>query len=152
ARFSEINMANGGIILFDNLPEGPYAISATQSGISGRVAASVTPGTTVEAVVQLQASGSIQGRVFMPDGTTGVGLADVSLSLNSRKVGVTVSSDAEGQVGTFSFANVPAGDFTLEAFDNRSGRVGRASGKITSQGQVATVDIKLIPIAVVTGR
>ncbi|HEY7545949.1 MAG TPA: carboxypeptidase-like regulatory domain-containing protein, partial [Blastocatellia bacterium] len=150
-RFIEITPASGDVIQFNNLTEGPYAIVASQNGLSGRVQASIPNGGTVEATVQLQASGAVEGRVLLPDGVTGAGLADVFLTINNRRVGATVTSDEEGLVGKFRFDNVPAGEVILEAFDNRSGRTGRASGRINAQGETATVDIQLIPRGVVTG-
>ena len=151
-RIVDITPETGGVITFNNLSEGDYAVSASNSGISGRNSASVVLNSTVEATIQLQPSGTIEGRVLMPDGLVGVGLADVTLFANGRPVGVAVSSDAEGDVGRYSFPGVPAGEFSLLAFDNRSGRFGRASGSVTTQGQTTTVDIKLIPIGAVTGR
>jgi hypothetical protein len=150
-RFTELSAQSGNVILYDNLNEGSYAVVASQNGLSGRVAATVPTGSTVEVTIQLRASGTVEGRVLMPDGTTSIPFADVSLFVNNQLVGVTITTDADGQVGKFSFTNVPAGEVTLEAFDNRTGRRGRASGSITAQGQTATVDVKLIPVGAVTG-
>ena len=109
-------------------------------------------GATVEVAVQLQASGTVRGRAFMPDGTTPIGLADVELRLGGRQVGFSVTSDSEEDRGSFSFLNVPVGDFQLDVFDNRTGRVGRATGQLTAQGQTAEVNVKLLPVGAVTGR
>lgn len=151
-RFAEVTPASGGVVQFDELPEGPYGLSATQHGLGGRASATVPLNSIAEVTVQLQAAGTVEGRVFMPGGTTPVGLADVSLQLNGRTVGFAVTSDAAPEVGRFGFTDVPTGEFTLDVFDNRTGRVGRSAGRITAQGETATVNVELLPIGTVTGR
>jgi hypothetical protein len=150
-RFAEFTAQSDGVIEFNNLSEGDYAISATQNGLSGRTSVTVSNGSIIETTIHLQASGMIEGRVLMPDSVTAVELADVFLSVNNRRIGITVTSDEEGQKGRFNFAMVPAGNFTLEAFDNQTGRTGRATGTIMSHGDVFQVDIKLIAVGAVTG-
>ncbi|HVF42305.1 MAG TPA: LamG-like jellyroll fold domain-containing protein, partial [Pyrinomonadaceae bacterium] len=151
-RFAEMTEAGAGVVVFDNLPEGPYAVSATRLGLGGRAAVNVAAGSTVETTIQLLASGSVEGHVYMPFGTTPVGLADVQLTANGRSIGFAVTSDDAADAGKFQFANVPAGDFTLDVFDNRTGRVGRSYGTITSQGQTAAVDVYLLAVGAVAGR
>ncbi len=152
-RFVELTPGHGGLFEFDNLPEGDYAVSATRNGLGGRASVSVPKGTTaVEVLVQLQASGTVKGRALMPDGVNALGLADVELKIGGRSVGFTVTSDADGDRGSFTFLNVPAGDFTLDVLDNRTGRVGRANGQITAQGETANVDVKLLPVGAVAGQ
>ncbi|HWS88659.1 MAG TPA: carboxypeptidase regulatory-like domain-containing protein, partial [Pyrinomonadaceae bacterium] len=151
-RYIDLTPAMNGVFEFGNLPEGPYAVSATQNGLAGRASADVATGATVEVTVQLQASGTVRGRAFMPDGVTPIGLADVELRLGGRQVGFSVTSDAEEDRGTFSFLNVPVGDFQLDVFDNRTGRVGRATGRLAAQGEVAEVNVKLLPVGAVAGR
>ena len=100
--------------------------------------------------MQLQPAGSITGRVLLPDGTTPVGLADVMLVIDGRTVGYTWSSD-DG-AGQFLFSEVPVGDFKLEAYDNRSTRVGRTAGRIIQNNETVTADIVLISIGTVRGQ
>lgn len=150
-RFAEIGSASDGVVEFSDLSEGSYAISATENGLSGRAEATVANNSVVEVMIQLQASGSVEGRVLMPDSVTPAGLVDVFLSINNRRVGVTVTSDEEGQTGRFKLPLVPTGNFTLEAFDNRSGRTGRAAGTIIAQGETSQIDIILIALGAVTG-
>ncbi|MDX6694607.1 MAG: large repetitive protein [Blastocatellia bacterium] len=151
-RFAELTTESGGVILFDNLPEGPYAISGTQNGLGGRVSATIVRGAIVDATVQLQASGTIKGRVFMPGGTVPIGLADVELYLGGRNVGFTVTSDADDDRGSFTFLNVPTGDFSINVLDNRTGRVGRTAGRVTQQGEIVNVSLELLTIGAVTGQ
>ena len=151
-RYAQITPSNDGIIEFSNLPEGAYAVAAEQSGLGGRAAATVPRGSTVETTLQLQASGTVQGHVYMPGGTVPIGLADVELRVGGRSVGFTVTSDTDTNRGAFSFLNVPTGDFTLDVFDNRTGRVGRSAGQISAQGQVADVRVELLPVGAVAGR
>ncbi|MBV8856458.1 MAG: carboxypeptidase regulatory-like domain-containing protein, partial [Acidobacteria bacterium] len=154
-RFAEITPDSGGVIAFDNLPEGAYAVAATERGLGGRVAVNVTPGGTVETTIQLQASGTVEGRVLMPGGTVPVGLADVELRSGGRSIGFAVTTDVEGDAdasGHFQFLNVPAGDFTIEVFDNRTGRAGRSAGRINTQDETATVNVQVFAIGAVAGR
>ena len=150
-RFSEIIAGSNGLVTFNNLPEGSYAISATQHGLGGRTSAIVSNGASVDVTVQLQATGNIEGHVYMPDGVTPISLADVQLRVGGRSVGYIVTSE-EPDIGKFTFINVPTGDFTLDAFDNHTGRVGRAAGSVTEQGQTAVVNVLLLPVGAVRGR
>lgn len=151
-RFAALEATSGGAIEFDGLPQGSYAVSGTSLGLSGREAVTVMKNSVAEVTIRLAPSGTVKGRVLMPGGTVGVGLADVSLIMNDRIVGVVTTSDADGQVGNFSFTNVPTAPFTLEAFDNRSGRRGRATGRIYQQGEIGVVDVQLVPLGAVAGR
>jgi PA14 domain/Concanavalin A-like lectin/glucanases superfamily/Bacterial Ig-like domain/Carboxypeptidase regulatory-like domain len=151
-RFAEIGPDAGGLVSFDNLPEGEYAVAAMQQGLGGRAAATVPIGGVVEATVQLQSSGTVQGRVLLPGGAAAVGLADVELKIGGRSAGYTVTSDGDDSRGSFTFLNVPSGDFTLDVFDNRTGRVGRSAGRLIEQGEVATVNVVLLPVGAVAGR
>jgi protocatechuate 3,4-dioxygenase beta subunit len=152
SRFAELTPDGAGIIEFTNLPEGPYAVAASDHGLGGRVSVNVPLGASVETTIQLQASGTVEGRVLMPDGATPVGLADVELRVAGRSVGFAVTSDDEGERGKFKFLSVPSGGFTLDVFDNRTGRVGRSGGRIDTQGETATVDVTLVPVGAVSGR
>jgi hypothetical protein len=146
-----VPVGSNGQVSFTNLPEGSYAISATRFGLGGRVSARVAKDSTVDVSVQLQATGSVTGHVYLPDGTTPISLADVQLSVGGRSVGFTTSSE-DPDVGKFTFINVPTGDFTLDVFDNHTGRVGRAAGSITTQGEIATVNVLLLPVGAVSGQ
>ncbi len=75
----------------------------------------------------------------------------MQLRVGGRSVGFTVTSE-EPDIGKFTFVNVPTGDFTLDAFDNHTGRVGRAAGSVTMQGETAVVNVLLLPIGAVSGQ
>lgn len=136
SRFAELTLDGAGVVEFTNLPEGPYGVAASDRGLGGRVSVNVPLGASVETTIQLQATGTVEGRVLMPDGTTTVGLADVELRVAGRSVGFAVTSDNEGDRGKFKFLSVPSGGFTLDVFDNRTGRVGRSGGRTsTEQGR-----------------
>lgn len=150
-RFAQLTQDLGGTTTLTNLAEGPYAISASYNGLSGRASAYVPNGDTVDVTVMVQASGSVAGRVFQPDGVTGAGLADVKLIRGGRVVGLVVTSDVPGEEGTFRFDGVPSGDFTVEALDNRTGRIGRAFGRIAAQDEVAQANITLVRTGTVSG-
>ncbi len=147
----ELSAGSGGFALFEDLPEGPYSVTASRQGLSGRVAAVVSLSGLTTVMVQLQPCGVISGRVLMPDGTTPVSLADVRLIIGGRTLGFTVSSD-DPDGGTYVFPDVPVGDFKLEAYDNRSTRVGRTAGRITQHGETVTTDVVLVAIGTVRGQ
>ena len=150
-RFSDVPVGSNGQVTFTNLPEGSYAISATRFGLGGRASAIVSINSTVDVSVQLQATGNIEGHVYLPDGTTAISLADVQLRVGGRSIGYTVTSEGP-DLGKFTFVNVPTGDFTLDALDNHTGRVGRAAGSVTTQGETVVVNLLLLPIGAVTGQ
>ncbi len=147
---AELFAGSGGHALFEQLPEGHYAITASRLGLSGRVSAVVPNGGIVAVTVKLQPAGTVLGLVLMPDGSTPAGLADVRLIVAGKTVGYCTSAD-DG-TGSFSFPNVPVGDFKLEAFDNRSTRMGRTAGRVSQQGQEVTADITLLPVGAVRGQ
>lgn len=151
-RYVELTPNNNGEFEFSNLNEGNYAVSALYLGLGGRGAATVTLGGTTEITIQVQAVGKISGRVFMPDGTTAVGLADVRLLQNNRTIGLITTDDSEENRGKFSFDYVPTGEFTIEVFDNRTGRKGRTAGRITAQGEIADVRVNLLALGTVIGQ
>ncbi|HEX8185844.1 MAG TPA: carboxypeptidase-like regulatory domain-containing protein, partial [Blastocatellia bacterium] len=151
-RFSQVVASDGAALEFNDLPEGPYGVSVSRLGLSGREAIKVIKGATVDVTVKLQASGTVKGRVLRPDRATGAGLADISLVVDGRALGTVPGSDVEGEEGVFNFLNVPAGTFTLEAFDNRTGRRGSATGMIEQQGETAVINIQLTPVGNVVGQ
>lgn len=151
-RDEDIDTTNNGVFAFKDLSKGVYVVNATRQGLGGGQQVFINNNATTNVTIQLQPSGTINGRVLMPDGTTGVGLADVSLIRNDSVIGVVTSADDETNHGSFSFQNVPSGSFTLEAFDNRTGRRGRINGTITQQGEIVNLDVRLVAIGAVTGQ
>ncbi len=150
-RFANVPVDSNGQVSFNNLPEGSYAISATRFGLGGRASANIAINSTVDVSVQLQATGNVEGHVYLPDGVTAISLADVQLRIGGRSIGYTVTSESP-DVGKFSFVNVPTGEFTLDTFDNHTGRVGRAAGTVTTQGETVVVNILLLQIGAVSGQ
>lgn len=151
-RYFELTPGNNGEFSFTNLTEGTYAVTALYNSLGGRASGTVTIGGNTEVTIQVQAVGKVTGRVYMPDGTTPVGLADVTLRQGGRIIGLITTQDSEEERGKFEFGYVPAGDFTIDVFDNRSGRQGRSAGTITQQGQTANVSVNLLALGTVTGQ
>lgn len=152
ARYQELSPGQGGVVTFEGLTEGEFVVSAQQNGLGGRGTLIVQRDMTVELVLQLQASGTIEGRVFQADGVTPVGLADVTLTRNGQPAGFTITADDESGRGRFSFSGVPTDDFVIAVLDNRTGRAGRGAGRLTQQGETATVNINLLAAGTVSGR
>ncbi len=90
--------------------------------------------------VQLGASGSIAGRVLLPDGVTPAARAFVTLNFQSQsglQSGVLqVTTDLSGR---FSFGGIPLGTFSLSAFEVVSNGVRTRLGTLTTDGQ--TLDL-----------
>lgn len=151
-RYIELTPVNNGQFEFANLTEGKYAVSVLYNNLGGRVSSKVNANGTTEVTIQIRAVGKVTGRVFMPDGTTPVGLADVTLVQNGRTIGFITTQDSEEDRGKFAFDYVPTGDFVIEVFDNRSGRRGRSAGTVIAQDQVANVNVNLLALGTVAGR
>ncbi len=58
--------------------------------------------------------GSLSGHVFLDNGTAGVvPLSDVQVSLIGASTGKTVATTTTGTDGSYSFSNLPPGDYTI---------------------------------------
>ena len=98
-----------GIATFASVPVGDFSVRAESAALSGIATGTLpTPGTNVPVHVQLGASGSVVGRLLLPDGVTQAANAFVTLrfqSQSSLQSGVLqVTTDL---TGGFEFRGIP---------------------------------------------
>src|SRR5579864_7854457 len=131
-----------GTVTFQQVFEGPFSVVASDTFGRGGRASSVLPGpgATVNVVVQLTSTGTVQGHFYMPDGTTAIPFGSVSLTANGRQIG-QVTTDGNADPGSFSFTFVPAGPVLLQAQDPVTARVGVAAGTIATDGQTLVLNV-----------
>jgi hypothetical protein len=138
------NADSQGRFSFTNIFAGKVALTAKAPSLGGLGAHAnleiVDEGEEVFALLALEATGEIAGRVLSPE--NGQPVATVQVSLH-RSGGVfdVVTSDADG---AFRFRLLPLGDYLVWVFDPRAGRHGR-SGTLKVQGnnQVVERDVVL---------
>jgi protocatechuate 3,4-dioxygenase beta subunit len=138
------NADNQGRFSFTNIFAGKVALTAKAPSLGGLGAHTsveiVDEGEEVFALLSLEATGEITGRVLSPE--TGQPVATTQVSLH-RDGGIydVVTSDADG---AFRFRLLPLGDYLVWVFDPRAGRHGRsATLKIQSNNQVVERDVVL---------
>ena len=156
-----------GKIRFDRVTEGKFTASATSSGKGGRATGTVVEeGGVVNVEIQLTSVGRITGVLRSPNGDAGVPGAEVLVkqATTGRLVGSTTTSAAPAPLpsecaalggealGTFELASVPAGSFLVTATDPLTGRLGEASARIESDGEVACVEVRLLGLGTLAGK
>gem|GEM_PF-1427618 len=147
-----VTPGNQGTITFQQVFEGPFSVQASDVfGRGGRSSSVLTgPGATVNVVVQLTSTGTVQGHFLMPDRTTPIPFGTVRLFAGGRQLG-QVTTQGSGDPGSYSFTFVPAGPVSLDAQDPVTARTGAAAGNITTDGQVLTLDVVAQGLGTVTG-
>jgi hypothetical protein len=143
ASFSgSLSASNQGVISFPNVFEGGFSVQASDPlGRGGRASGTLPQGvTSLNVQVQLTTTGTVQGYFYLPDGMTPIPNANILLTVNQQVIGQATSLNT-GNIGSYSFTYVPAGPVLLSAQDPLSGRTGTATGSITAQGQVLTLNI-----------
>ncbi len=137
----------GGVILFENLFEGPYAVNASTTTatarIAGRASVSVPGDGSLSAVtVTLAPTASVRGTFLNRNGQP-VPFANVSLG--SLAFGITDSA------GAFSFADVPLGTYRLLATDAVTGRSGSQSITLNAGGEERVITLVETALGEVVG-
>ncbi|HEY6308047.1 MAG TPA: carboxypeptidase regulatory-like domain-containing protein [Candidatus Angelobacter sp.] len=144
-----IQPANQGTVTFQQVFEGPFSVVVSDNVGRGGRASSVLPGpdATVNVVVQLTSTGTVQGSFVMPDNTTPIPFASVSLVAGGRQIGQETTDTS----GSFTFTFVPAGPVLVQAQDPATGRVGVAAGTISTDGQTITLNVTAQSLGTVKG-
>lgn len=135
-----------GNVTFQNVPIGDFFARGEAAALAGVATGTLpAPNGSASVTVQLGASGSMSGRVLLPDGLTPAAQAIVTLTFQSQsQLQSGTLQITTGVGGTFEFSGIPIGSFTLSAFELVSSGVRRVSGSIASNGQhVALGDIVL---------
>ena len=147
--------ANGRVAFVD-LPLGQYILQAfsrragaTRSAMETNLVLSIT-GDAPQFTARLLGVGSASGRVFLSDGTTPAGGAEVELRVGANLfIGQMETMFADG-TGHYAFSNIAVGPYTITARSAALGRV--VSGAITNDGQADVVNLTLGASGSVLGR
>lgn len=129
---------------------GRYVVEVVGSAGRGRTTAVISePGQSIDAPITLLGQGVLVGTVV--DGNKNP-VPNAALTLTSRTVfgfeaPVQTSANPDG---TFRIANVPVGDFQLEARDG-AGLGGTATGRVESHQQEVPVDVQVASFATLIG-
>jgi hypothetical protein len=126
-----------GVVTFQNVPVGAFAALGEAAALGGASNGEVVaPGADAAVTIRLGASGTIAGRVLLPDGLTPAAQAIVTLRFTSQsglQSGVVQMTTAVN--GVFAFSGIPIGPFTLSAFDVVSNGVRTTTGTLVANGQ-----------------
>lgn len=117
---------------------GSYNVNASSAitRLGGQASGAITSdGQTVTSDIVLTATGSIAGTIFHFGGSTAVPGATISLSN-----GQTTTADSQGH---YRLDFVPVGNYNVDATDPATGDRGRTGASLSTQDQVATVNITL---------
>lgn len=144
---------NQGVVTFENVFEGPVSAEVTDpTGRGGRAAdVLAAPGARLELRVTLSITGRVSGLFVGPNGTTPIPFGSITLTQNGSILGQTTSLGSGADVGRFSFDNVPAGPFRIDAQDPATARTGFGNGTITGQDQVVSVTVRAQGLGTVEG-
>jgi hypothetical protein len=137
---------------FDLVAPGTYFIESSDTGGNrGRIGAVIsTTGSEVPVTVKYLGRGTVQGTVRNSSG--GV-VPNASLRLNASSLfGNAPERTASAAIdGTFSFANVFVGTFSVSATDPISQTTGGVSGAMAQHAEVVTADVSLTPFSNLQG-
>lgn len=135
----------------DALSEGQLVITATdvRNGLAGRASTKISSdGQQLAVNVYLyNASGTVSGTVFRPDGITPVPNADVVISNAAGPLAFTVT-DASG---AYSQDLIPLGPFTVDVFEAATARRGSGAGRIDLDQETVPLNITEAALGFVTG-
>lgn len=133
-----------GIVVINYITAGTFNVNAYYSGYSGTGSGTVSAGGLASVTVALEPVASVMGVVYGPDAAARSG---VKVSLRNY-VSTTTGAD-----GSFSFAGVRLGTYTLEAYD-ANGYVNAREAELflNANGQVLVKDLNIVPYGSVTGR
>jgi uncharacterized protein (DUF2141 family) len=129
-----------GRYVFPNLPAGDYVVFAAKRGVGeGRAAATVVAGSSVRAIITLQAPQAGSLTVFAVTEAGAVAEANVVVIQN----GVAVARGITGRDGSIAFPNLRPGSYVIEAFKRGVGS-GRGTAEVTSGGNTS-IRVRLAP-------
>jgi hypothetical protein len=138
-----------GTLTFTDLLAGHFFITATDASgvLTGTLSGSLLAGHSASVTVQLQAGGSISGKVLASDGQTPIPNISVQL-IGSGNRQTTTAAD-----GSFSFIPVATGTYQLSAFDGVGNlRATAINLALTSQGQQIVQNLVFLGMGTVTGK
>jgi hypothetical protein len=150
---SSSDPAEPGAFLLESVPLGDFTLEGydpvtDRKGTGGgRISEN---GQTVVADVAVTPQGIVAGTVLNYSGTAPIDDATVNILVTgagSWSYGAVSAPD-----GSFVFAGVPAGRFSINVADPVTGLAGSASGAITYEGEIVRPEIRLQPSGAIEGR
>jgi hypothetical protein len=129
---------------------GNYTLQATSGLNRGRAAVSLTQsGQRADSSIVYLGAGIIQGTVR----SNGAPVPNAKLTLQSWSIfGYATPTVASAQPdGTFTFAAIPVGGFSLTAESLATGQKGSVTGQVASHEQTVTADVNLAPYGAIAG-
>lgn len=144
--FNGLTQADG-TFAFTGVAAGNFNVAATDavSGAGATATGNVIAGQTTNVTLQLQPVGTVNGVVFGIGGVTPV--ADITVNL----VGPTSQTTTSGVDGSFAFATVASGTYTLQAVDGNGFVRAQAGVTVVSQGSTVTQNLVLSGGGTVSG-
>jgi len=140
--------APDGSFYFSGVPAGRYTVDATDpsNGLRGQANGSLSyENESIQTQVHIAPTGSIAGRVLMPDGATPAVTATVRLN-----GGTPLPVDPV--TGSFRYDNLAAGrSYTLTSTQSNSRRNGSSIATVSSDLEIANGDIVLGGVGTVQG-
>jgi hypothetical protein len=126
-----------GVVTFQNVPVGAFAVIGEAGALGGASNGEVAaPGAQAAVTIRLGASGTVAGRILLPDGVTPAAQAIVTLRFTSQSgLQLGVVQITTPLTGMFVFSGIPVGPFTLSAFEVVSNGVRTMTGTLVSNGQ-----------------
>lgn len=134
--------ANGGFS-FENAPLGSYNLAALDKSSGRRAGSGQISLTSNHQIVQrdltLEGAGAVSGIVYDSTGSTPIAGARITL----RSAGVIVRDllGSSGADGSFSFASVPTGPFTITAQSDLLS--GQTDGSVSQDSQIVNANVLL---------
>ncbi|HET6407449.1 MAG TPA: Ig-like domain-containing protein, partial [Chthoniobacteraceae bacterium] len=126
-----------GHVLFQNIFEGSYAVSAQfisgPTTLAGRAAVSLNPGTTNSVILALGPTGTIEGTFVKRDFVTPISFAQVAIGSTGF-----ASTDSNG---FFRVSGLPLGTYHLSSHDPVSGIGAVLLTTLNADGQTNTVKL-----------
>ena len=138
-----------GTLRLVNISEGAFSVHVEEAitGLSGRASAVLVRDAEQSVVVTITPSGRVTGRFLSADGLQPIPFAQVALT--SAAIRAFTTTDTAGR---FELLAIPVGNFTVEASDPATGRLGRATDTLLFEGQHVDVTVLQLARGIVTRR
>lgn len=136
-----------GVYRFERVPIEGFTVFSQLGDINGSASSRViNSGDTVTLDITFPPRGTINGRIFAPDGTTPVAFATIlirnfgNIGVGGRTFLITVTANADGR---YSVNDVPIGNIRVTASDPNPPRLGGTASGILTTDAPLTLDITI---------
>jgi len=139
-----------GRFRFEFVPIGDFELRDEEGADAGIATGALNEGEELEIDVVFNGTGTVEGTAFESDGGTPLSFGRVRLETPApfaRSQTATVAPD-----GTFRFLRIPVGTFSLSLSVTGSPLRGNATGVVTHDGEIVSIDLQLADAATVDGR